>query len=226
MQRLLPVLALIGACSAVDPNRCLPEDGEPRAPTTIAEAVGLINDLPQPVTGACIVESLERPLFVEATDSFFSVQPARGARSPRIFLFSGDLTLSVVPEGEGHEVIEFAETTTEARSTKGELALPIQGPVADSAPYDRVKYPDEDATSCGFCHVDEVLYDETVGSYESIAMRPELASLVSIGSLAHLAENCDAAVEPERCGLLSAIFDHGPVEHREFPLTYPTVFGD
>jgi hypothetical protein len=227
VHRLLPITVLLCcSCTRVDPDRCLPDDGEPRSPTTVADALDLIDDLPHPVTAECIIESLERPLLIEATDSFFSVQPARGARSPRIFIFSGDLTLSVVPEGEGSEVIEFAETTTPLRSTKGELALPIEGPLEPSAPFDRVANEGEASTQCGFCHVEETLYDASVGSYDSIALRPELASLVSIGALSHLADSCDPAVEPDRCALLHAIFDHGDVEHHEFPLTYPTIYDE
>lgn len=223
MLRLLPALFLVVACGP-PPDRCLPADGEPRDPQTIAEVVDLMNDLPQPVTPACLVESLERPLRVEATDSFLSAQPAAGARSPRLFLTTGDVVLSVVPDGDGAELLEFGEKTTHGRSIKGELDMPAWGPIPQSAPFDKVAAEDG-GTACALCHGEEATWDATLGAHDSVAVRPTDDSLVDLAILRDLAEVCDPLSEPERCAMLSALFDHGEVVHAPFPADYPTLYG-
>lgn len=60
------------------PRRCVAPPGISAAPSSIAAAVALINALPPPVTVACFVESLDRPLQVVATASDLSAQPAAG----------------------------------------------------------------------------------------------------------------------------------------------------
>lgn len=222
MLRLLPVLLLATAC-APPVDRCLPSDGEPRAAGTIAEVLALMNDLPQPVTPACLVESLERPLEVVATDSFLSAQPAAGARSPRLFITTGDVVLSVVPDGAGASLLEFGEKTSHGRSIKGELAMPAWGPLAPSAPFDKVA-SDDGPTACALCHRDETLYDPSVGSYDSVAVRPTDDSLIDLAILRDLSEVCDPLTEPDRCALLSAVFDHGEVVQGAFPSDYPTLY--
>src|SRR5688572_8125053 len=67
------------------------------APGSILEVVGQVNALPRPVTLPCFLATLPRPLEVHASQSIFSAQPAAGRRSPRMFIFSGALTLTIVP---------------------------------------------------------------------------------------------------------------------------------
>src|SRR3712207_6534727 len=100
-------MILVGACggpgeaSAPQPPPsppCQPK-GVPRNPTSIAEAVALVSALPRPLTVGCYLESLERPLRVNATSAVISLQPAAGPRNPRMFLFAGNLVSSIVPAG-------------------------------------------------------------------------------------------------------------------------------
>jgi len=204
-------------------RRCVPPPGVSGSPQTIDEVVALIDALPPPVTLPCFLESLDRPLHVEAAVSRFSAQPAYQARSPRLFVFIGDLVLTVVPEGSGASLLEMGEFVDETHSRKGELELPITPPVAASAPYDRVRY--EAGTTCGGCHAEESR-DETVDfadAFVSRAVRPWDGDLVAIDRLRSEWLACRPEEEPDRCAMLEAIFAHGPVEHRGFPESLPTL---
>ena len=205
------------------PTRCVPPPGVSGSPRTIDEVVALIDALPAPVTLPCFLESLDRPLYVEATISRLSAQPAYGARSPRIFVFVGDLVLSVVPEGSGASLLEMGELTDTAMSRKAELELPIATPVGASVPYDRVVY--ETGTVCGGCHYREVR-DESVDfarAYVSTALRPYDLDLVAIDRVRAEWLACRPDQEPDRCAMLEAIFGHGPVVHQRFPDAFPTL---
>ncbi|MCA9699534.1 MAG: hypothetical protein KC431_18555, partial [Myxococcales bacterium] len=124
------------------------------SPQTIAEAMDLVNALPAPVTVACFVESLDRPLAINATTSAFSAQISPETRSPRIFIFSGTLIMSIALDEPGRELLEFAQETSEGRSLKGELITPVALPADEFLPYDHLRY-NEAITSCGVCHRDE-----------------------------------------------------------------------
>ena len=210
--------------AATEPARCVPPAGVSGSPQTIDEVVALINALPSPVTLPCFLESLDRPLEIEATLSRVSAQPAYGARSPRLFLFIGDdLILSVVPEGAGAPLLELAEIVEEARSRKAELELPIETPVAASAPYDRVVF--ESGTVCGGCHFGEQR-DESVDFarvYVSNALRPYDLDLVALDRVRAEWLACRPEEEPDRCAMYQAIFGHGEVRHRRFPDSFPTL---
>ena len=123
-----------GGASAT-PRLCPPPPGVSARPRTIAETVALVNALPRPVTVACFLESLERPLYVNATRSFISLQPAVGNRSPRLFLMFEGMSMSVVPEGSGSKLIEFGEFVTPERTLKAEIKTPV---VAEVKPDDPV----------------------------------------------------------------------------------------
>ncbi|WP_236518779.1 hypothetical protein [Sandaracinus amylolyticus] len=204
-------------------RRCTPPEGVSGSPRTIDEVVTLINALPSPVTIPCFLEALDRPLYVEATLSRVSAQPAFGERSPRIFLFIGDVVLSVVPDGEGAPLLELAEFVEETRSRKAELHLPIETPVSPAAPYERVRY--ESGTTCGGCHSGEVR-DETIDftdAFVSRALRPRDTDLVELDLLRSEWLACSAQEEPDRCAMLDALFAHGPVAHRSFAESIPTL---
>lgn len=233
-QRVLTVLAsLATACGASDapppteepepPRDCVPSNGATGSPRTIEEAVALINSLPRPTSVACLVESLDRPLRVSASESNLSAQPAQGRRSPRIFLFSGPLILSVVPEGMGAEVVEFSQLDDSGRSVKGELAFPVEAEVPPEAPYTKVMFQPE-LTFCALCHADEQPAYRVGGAwaYSSRALRPVDSSLVSLEELRREASTCDATVEPERCQLLQELFEHGTPRAHTFPSSLPT----
>lgn len=206
------------------PSRCAPPPGMNGSPQTIDEVVALLDALPAPVTIPCFLESLDRPLEIEATLSRVSAQPAYGARSPRLFLFIGDqLILSIVPEGIGAPLLEMSEIVGEARSRKAELELPIATPIAPSAPYDRVVF--EAGTVCGGCHYGEQR-DESVDfarAYVSNALRPYDLDLVPLDRVRAEWLACRPEQEPDRCAMLEAIFGHGEVRHRPFPAEFPTL---
>jgi len=70
---------------------------------TIDDAVRLANALPKPLTVDCFVANIKKPLKVFAVDNPFSAQPSFGVNSPRIFIISNNLTISVVPDGAGKD---------------------------------------------------------------------------------------------------------------------------
>src|SRR5512132_2940408 len=84
-------------------------------PQTIEDVTALINALAEEHDGKvelpCFVASLNRPLGASASAGFVSAQPAAGARSPRMFLWSGALVMSVTPEGLGANLLEMGLQT-------------------------------------------------------------------------------------------------------------------
>lgn len=208
----------------VDLRSCKPAPGTTGSPNSIAEAVALANGLPQPATAACFLEALDRPLKIEATKSKASVQPAHGARSPRVFVFSGDnLIIAAAMDGEGRDLIEFGELTTPRRAVNGEIAFPVTETITEESPYDRVRNPEhENITSCFVCHDAERDEPGFPGGRSSLILRPRTKSLVPIESLQTEADSCDADKEPERCAMLHALVDWGPLEHRPFDTSLPT----
>jgi hypothetical protein len=215
------VLGAVGGCASpprVTPDASAPEVtsacrpvGVSRAPRTIAEVTALANALPRPLALPCFLESLARPLEVHAALSTVSLQPAPTARSPRIFIFTGDVIMSVAPEGKGQALLEMGQLVEPGRSAKAELEFPITDPVSPDHPFAHVN--DGEGTTCRFCHPGE-------------QPAPTLSSRarVEIESLRAERASCDEAAEPTRCALLGAIFDHGEVRAREFPASVPTAF--
>lgn len=217
---------LPGAVDAGTQTRaCAPPPGTTGSPQTIDEALALINALPKPTTVACYLESLDRPIRGYATRGIVSAQPAQGRRSPRIFFFSGKLTTSIVPEGPGAGLIEFAEGDAPFRSIKGELSFPVEHALGPEAPFTKVML-DEVRTSCSMCHIDE----QPAGSsgsalrYSSRALRPIPTERVPLDEVRLEAERCEVSSEPERCSILHALFSHGEVLSQDFPAEMPTLF--
>jgi hypothetical protein len=238
---LAALVAAVAGCSAPVDNppaasdvpttplgrtRCQAPEGTSGAPRTIEETVQLLNGLPKPTSVACFVESLERPLDAFATKSVFSAQPALSAQSPRVFLRKGLLWTSIVIDGESSSLIEFGYMMVGERlqSIKAELALPLAAPVPPSAPYDRVR--EGEGTLCGACHFGERKVPELTFAevYASEAFRPRPESYVSIEQLRHEAERCDVKAQPQRCEMLAALFDGGPVTETIFPESMLTFF--
>ena len=110
-----------GGEATVDPAICRPPASVSGAPQTIDDVTALINALVKEHDGKlelpCFIASLDRPLGATASAGFVSAQPAHGARSPRIFLWSGALVLSVAPEGIGKDLLELGYQTTPTRSS-------------------------------------------------------------------------------------------------------------
>lgn len=206
--------------------RCQAPAGMGAAPMTTEQAVELLNALPKPTSVACFLESLPRPLLINATNSPFSAQPASSTVSPRVFVKLGQLWTSVVIDGESSYLLEFGHRPTEdaMSSIKGELELPLYEAVPPSAPYDRVR--SDAGTTCGLCHFNE---NRAAGigfaeAYDSIAFRPRPDSHVDVALLKTESAACRWDLNGHRCEMLSAIFDGGPVLEVPFPDAMATFF--
>ncbi len=202
----------------VDARRCKPGPGATGSPRSIEEAVALANTLPFPVTAECLVEALDRPLRIEASNSRLSVQPAAGDRSPRVFVWTDDrLVMTIAVDGEGRDLVEFGQFVTPRRAIKGELEFPLTEPATLADALARVRNPDyPNITSCFVCHDRERDEPSIPGARSSLALRPKPSSLVPVEALRGERAACDDAAEPARCRWLEALFAHGPVEHRPF----------
>ena len=204
--------------------QCTVPPGVSSAPSSIAQVTDLLNALPKPVSVACFVATLARPLALQAADSEFSAQPAQSERSPRVFIFFPGLTMSVVAEGPGAHLLELGETRGAAVSLKAELEFPIAAELDADAPFRRLYFSDA-ITTCGFCHQGEVRAEDVASplAFVSPAIRPLPNQRVALDDLRAEHANCDPEAEPERCALLSALFgpEPQPIDH-EFPSAYRT----
>jgi hypothetical protein len=211
-----------------DKRACRAPVGVSAAPNSIDDVVTLVNALfaerQEPVTLPCVVESLERPLGALAAVSMLSLQRAVGAESPRFFLFSGDLVLGVVPDGDGKNFLEMGTRVSETRSIKGEIEFPLRAPLAPGAPYDHVRQGD--VTLCALCHGTErpSARITVTRAFESDVLRPLPSQEVDLAFVRRQSVECDAQKEPDRCALLAAIFGPGELEPREFSPNAPTIY--
>lgn len=200
------------------------------APKTIEDVTALINALAKERDGRielpCFIASLERPLGATASSGFVSAQPAHGARSPRMFLWSGALVLSVAPEGIGKDLLELGLQTSPTRSIKAEIEFPVTAPLADSAAYDRIV--DGKGTRCFACHADETPVKSAASAnvFESEVLRPSDSDLVAVGNVGVESEACDPVAEPQRCALLAAIFAQGNIIPKGFSQEASTLYGE
>lgn len=156
-----------------DLSRCLSPVGVEIS--SIESVVDWINAMPKPLTLACFIASLPRPLAYNATWSTLSLQPAVGRRNPRIFIQYDKLWLSFVPQekvsifsdskGEKSyiwddddiQLLEFSfeveSDQTYQQSIKGELTFPILKELPRNAAYTRVAVgPANTRSTCGECH--------------------------------------------------------------------------
>lgn len=213
------------ANDAVLHSRCVAPPGVSNAPRSIAEAVTLVNALPKPVTVACYLEALARPLELYATRGAISAQPAVGARSPRIFLFFDPLIASVVPDGMGRDLVEFGELESDTRSLKGELRFPIGAEVSADEPFAHLLFQGS-RTACSLCHAEEVPHAELTfaTAFVSRSLKPRPEERVSLTDLITEFLNCDPSAEPERCAILNGLFEQGDVVDRDFPEAMPTFY--
>lgn len=196
------------------PVGCQAPSGVSGTPRNLPEAVALLNALPRPTSLACFLEALDRPLRLYLTSSDQSLQPSPGARSPRIFVVNEPMVMSIVLEGEAATTLEIGYRTTPTRSIKTELIFPLQTQVTFANLFDGVKDGDGRVTRCSACHTSEQQFFDTelqAEVYESDLYPPFEVYEVDVASVRAENESCDPAVEPERCELLSAIFDHGDV---------------
>ena len=198
---------------------CSAPPGVSNSPGTIAETVKLINSLPKPVTIACFVQSLSRPLAVYASMSASSAQPAVGPGNPRMFIFSKQLILTIAPAGFGGDLLEMGQLTSNAESIKGELKFPIYSQIPTHLPFSRID--EGGSTTCVFCHQPEYRASGYTNAFVSRAIRASSFSRVSLNDLKLQALACDALAEPYRCGILRSVFDHGEVVDQDFPAGMP-----
>jgi hypothetical protein len=198
-------------------STCTSPVGVNTNPQTIEEAVTLINALPKPTTVDCFISSLARPIHMYATYSQSSAQPAMSPRSPRIFIFKGNLIISIVPEGPSSDMIEFSVVRGIGRSLKAELEFPVRSQLPLSAPYDRVKTMDG-GSRCAGCHTGE-FRDNTITfaeAYVSSLVQPFYFSEVSLATLRNEYLTCRPDMELKRCAILSSIFAHGETLYYNF----------
>lgn len=228
---VLVVGSVVGACADDDgagdtdigtpspePTVCVAPPGHDGSPETFEELVGLLDALPRPVTIPCLLQVLDRPLLVEASVNTFSAQPADGPENPRIFIFLGEMVLSVVPDGGARNLLELSLRRSPSRSVKGELLFPIEAEIDVADPYERILYGGEQRTKCFACHADEEP-DPVVThapAFVSEIVAPHQLDLVDVATIAAEHEACDPAEEPERCAMLEALFGHGEVRHLSF----------
>ncbi len=185
-------------------------------PRTIPQMVERLNGLPRPVSIACVIASLPRPLTVVASTSAFSAQPADGRRSPRIFILGDRLILSIVPAGPGAKLLEFGELITATRTLKGELKFPITAQVPMEAPFTQVMMGNFQ-TNCSLCHRAESPHPSIDGGFVSAAFRPDPGNLVPLAELRELNASCDPNAERERCEILMALLGLGTTIEGKFP---------
>lgn len=186
----------------------------------------LVNALPKPLTLSCFLESLARPLGAQASNSVFSAQPAQGSRSPRIFVFREQTTLSIVPDGDGAALLEFGEHRTPTYSTKGEIEFPVTETLRETAPYEDLMLA-SNLTSCGVCHADERSEPAITGirAFTSLALRTIPRDRVPLSALQQELAICDRQLEPERCSILDGLLGWGAVNEQEFPPEMQTFGG-
>lgn len=187
------------------------------SPTSIEQAVELINALPKPTSLPCFLESLDRPLGLAATDSRSSAQPSTGPENPRLFISRAPLIMSVLSEGPGADKLEFAVDVGDGLSTKGELAFPIEAEIPAGEPYAQVRR--QTGTVCGACHLREqhveTVDEVAIFASEALAHPPD--TNISPSYVAALAGSCDATLTPERCAMLTAVFGHGETYAEPLP---------
>jgi cytochrome c553 len=193
-------------------------------PKTIYEVLDLINGLPHPVQLSDFLASLERPLALNANFNTQSAQPALGKRSPRIFIIiDKSFSMSLVPGAE--PTLEFGERDASGlRSVKGEVHFPVEGQLSPEdafarlAPAASTGLTLDQATLCGACHNNEEPAPGYPfrGAFSSEILKPTPFFSVDVAAMRREHEACDSAMEPERCAVFRAIFDHGDVVQTPF----------
>lgn len=200
------------------------------APLTITDAVAMANALVEqgaaPLTIPCFVSRLERPLAAAGVNSEFSLQPGVGRRSPRMFAILGPtkLVVSFSPAGSASDRLEFAEYPTPLRSIKAEMAFPLTAQVPVAEAFDRILTGS--GTVCGGCHRDEQPAPEVAGAraFVSGVFKPRPEDVVPVPEMKDHHRACDPKVEPYRCAMFEALFEHGPVLQGELPAQAPTIY--
>jgi hypothetical protein len=232
----LVVLGLSSARCGAEPAtedevaQCHAPASAPSAPGSIEEVTALVNALSQDHDGrlelSCFVESLERPLGVMASAGVFSAQPAVDERTPRILLWSGGLILTVVPAGDGRDLLELSVPVSSSRSIKAEIKFPVVDTLSEAAPYDHIVRGN--STKCSLCHGSEQESSRVTSTraFESNMLKPAERDEVDLAFVEAESKACDARNEPERCAILRAVFGQGGLQPRRFDDDVRTIYGD
>jgi len=202
----------------VPPQTCFAPVELGGSPQSIEDVVALINALPKPLDLPCLLQTLDRPLELNATSNVVSAQPAYGPNNPRIFIVKNNLVLSVVPKGDGRPLLEMSVMRSPNTSVKAEIEFPVTDTLPPSAPYDRVVFEGGSVpgTTCGFCHLGEgrdPLID-FADAFESQIIELDFATMVELDYLKWAYSECDRDLEPDRCAMFDAIFGYGEVTYR------------
>ncbi|MEY4588066.1 MAG: hypothetical protein RL497_142 [Pseudomonadota bacterium] len=204
----------------------------------IPSLVRWINTLPKPLSLSCFVASLPRPLYVYSAISGESAQTSLGDDKPRVFLFFGDLTLSVIPDeayathpsGEAiqngdnkYNLLEISSNTQGIRSIKAEIKFPLAENLTPQAPYERINYG-VSGTSCSLCHRYEQAIDEVNGVVRFASDRLKPTASVSLEPMRKSRKACSSIKDTYYCAMLAGLLDHGELIWQEFPSGLPDIY--
>ena len=197
------------------------------SPSSIEEFIELTNALSKTTIDVkCVIESLDRPLKLVATQGTLSAQPAGGKRDPRVFIIQDELIISVVPNGPGRTLIELGEYIIPTESLKGELHMPIERPITLDHVFGHLRY-NESLTVCGFCHYNE-RPSTTINhrnAHISMAFKPLDTEIILLEALETEHELCTQKEQlTYRCEIYKALFDHGQVNQSTFPAELKTIY--
>lgn len=188
-------------------------------PKTVDDVIARINLLPKPASVACFTASLPRPLVVAPTSSRFSAQPAGGPEDPRLFIFTRDIFLSVVPNGDGKDLLEIGEMVAPNRSLKAEFKFPVTRAVTRDDGYQHLDFAPA-ATSCGLCHGNEERHPAHPLARTSVSFRPPARTLMSLAKAKGFADACDREANRVRCVNWASVFGFGEVTEGTFPVEF------
>jgi hypothetical protein len=210
---------LTPGCTEEQPahQECSPPTGIDNGPQTIQAFMTFLNALPKPTTINCVIQTLKRPLEINATSNTLSAQGATGKNSPRIFIRSGKLLLSVLADGDGSDAIELAETFDTTTSIKGELKFPLSAALKEESPYIGL-YQGGIGLCAGACHggYTEILkYDAATVKYGTRILYPPSKSNIPLIDLELIRDACGQLTSP-LCLFYKDLFDHGVVGNFEF----------
>lgn len=213
---------LVGACNSDNSSSsCVLPEGASNDPQTIGEFINYVNALPKPTDINCVVENLQRPLFLAGSSGKASAQPATGEESPRIFIRRGDkLLLSFVGTGDMSDAIELSELTENEQSIKGELKFPVKENIIESSPF-KTLMVDKEARCASKCHLglEEVkTYDDGTLEYASPFLTIRKNDYVDSSEMKTFWGNCKIAGDKtsQLCKFYDAMF--GPGEVKDFRL--------
>ena len=194
------------------------------APKTIEEAVNLINALPKPVSIVCFLQALKKPFKLVATRSNLSAQPADGEETPRFFLFYDQFIISVVPGGDGKDLVEFSYLLSSRESIKGELEFPVATQLDQTKPYTTSLNRKADGSRCAVCHTGErpASADFPEFAFVSRALKPMNTQISRQMTLDKILTDCQST-RNERCDMINALLS-APYEVTSFPESMPTFF--